>query len=194
MPIRVSSSISLASNIGCVCVFVRFVCMIMCCSLQRVHLDSSLTKMNHPARPLGDQQALWDTWPRLQQCLWGTEQATHANTSACLLLPPGSWHTALFSFRLPAALHKPLPPFFLLISLTPTVPSENLRQLDLFSSILFLFPLVFSLPFFHPWNPSFLSILFCFSHFLCLSNLSDTSETDTQNKSLFTFRREFTEP
>lgn len=39
-------------------------------------LDSSLTKMNHPAKPLGDQQAFWDTWPRLQRRLWGGREPT----------------------------------------------------------------------------------------------------------------------
>lgn len=85
-------------------------------------LDSSLTKMNHPAKPLGDQQAFWDTWPRLQRRLRGWREPT----------PPSLPDPDTLPSSPPLCPSSPPPPPFFLISLTVPIIAKHLMKIDLF--------------------------------------------------------------
>lgn len=136
------------------CVFV-LVCAIMCCSPQRVAWTAPLTKMNRPARPVGDQQALWDTWPRLQQSHWGLkEPCVHAPLSAFSSLLDHDTQPLL----LPSVLHQLLP--FLFRRHCPSLLTTS--KIDFHRFLLLLIQFSFLLIYLYNWIfVPFISCLVC---------------------------------
>lgn len=113
-----TSASSLTTYVCSVCVFCGYDYVLQSAGSR---LDSSLTKMNHPAKPLGDQQAFWDTWPRLQRRLWGQCEPT----------PPSLPDPDTLPSSPPLCPSSP-PPSFFLISLTVLIIAKHLMKIDLF--------------------------------------------------------------